>query len=134
MSASVNHQLVAKLSLYSVLVVFMADLEFELGHTSLQVEQVLLQVGLLCLKGSDLLLQLGVLALLPVVALLHLVFGAEDLLSESLADVSSFTGKHILKRFLLRSQGLNLLLIEVQLLIHATNGLLQGVDFTLQGG
>jgi hypothetical protein len=69
-----------------------------------------------------------------VVALLHLVFGAEDLLSESLADVSSFTGKHILKRFLLRSQGLNLLLIEVQLLIHATNGLLQGVDFTLQGG
>jgi len=133
-SASVNHQLVAKLSLYSVLVVFMADLEFELGHTSLQVEQVLLQVGLLCLKGSDLLLQLGVLALLPVVALLHLVFGAEDLLSESLADVSSFTGKHILKRFLLRSQGLNLLLIEVQLLIHATNGLLQGVDFTLQGG
>jgi hypothetical protein len=133
-SASVNHQLVAKLSLYSVLVVFMADLEFELGHTSLQVEQVLLQVGLLCLKGSDLLLQLSVLALLPVVALLHLVFGAEDLLSESLADVSSFTGKHILKRFLLRSQGLNLLLIEVQLLIHATDGLLQGVDFALQGG
>lgn len=133
MSGSVNHQLVAKLSLYSVLVVFVTDLEFELGHTSLQVEQVLLQVGLLRLQGSDLLLQLSVLALLPVVALLHLVFGAEDLLGEGLADVPSFTGKHILKRFLLRSQGLNLLLIEVQLLVHTPDGLLQGIDFSLQG-
>jgi len=50
-----------------------ADLEFELGDASLQVKQMLLQVGLLGLQGRDLLLQLGVLTLLPVVALLHLI-------------------------------------------------------------
>ena len=37
---------------------------------------MLLQVGLLGLKRGDLLLELGVLALLPVVALLHLVFSS----------------------------------------------------------
>ena len=71
------------------MVVFVADLEFKLGDASLQVKQVLLQVGLLCLKSGDLLLELGVLALLPVVALLHLVFGAEDLGGQGLADVTS---------------------------------------------
>ena len=50
-----------------------ADLEFELGDASLQVKQMLLQVGLLGLQGRDLLLQLRVLTLLPVVALLHLI-------------------------------------------------------------
>ena len=71
------------------MVVFVADLEFKLGDASLQVEQVLLQVGLLGLKSGDLLLELGVLALLPVVALLHFVFGAEDLGGQGLADVTS---------------------------------------------
>jgi hypothetical protein len=41
-------------------VVFVADLEFKLGDASLQVKQVLLQVGLLGLKSGDLLLELGV--------------------------------------------------------------------------
>jgi hypothetical protein len=95
-----NHHIVAKLSL-SVLVVFVADLEFELSDASLQVEKVLLQVGLLCLESGDLLLKLGVLALLPVVALLHFVFGAENLLCECLADVASLAGEDIFKRFLL---------------------------------
>lgn len=52
------------------------NLEFKLSDASLQVEEVLLQVGLLGLKRGDLLLELGVLALLPVVALLHLVFSS----------------------------------------------------------
>ena len=68
------------------MVVFVADLEFKLGDASLQVKQVLLQVGL---KSGDLLLELGVLALLPVVALLHFVFSAEDLGGQRLADVTS---------------------------------------------
>ena len=134
MKASVNHHLVAKLSLYSVLVVFVTDLEFELSHTSLQVEQVLLQVGLLGLQGGDLLLELGVLALLAVVAALHLVFGAEDLLGEGLADVTSLAGEDVLERFLLRAEGLDLLFVEIELLVHAADGLLEGVDLALEGG
>ena len=50
---------------------------------------MLLQVSLLGLKSGDLLLELGVLALLAVVALLHFVFGAEDLGGQGLADVTS---------------------------------------------
>ena len=46
-------------------------------------------IGLLQQRSGDLLLELGVLALLPVVALLHLVFGAEDLGGQGLADVTS---------------------------------------------
>ena len=112
----------------------MADLEFELSHTSLQIEEVLLKVSLLSLQGGDLMLQLGVLALLPMVALLHLVFGAEDLLSEGLADVTCLAGKDVFERFLLGAEGLDLLLIEVQFLVHAADGLFEGVDLSLQGG
>ncbi len=54
----------------------MADLEFELSHASLQIKQMLLQVCLLCLKSCDLLLQFCVLALLPMVALLHLILSS----------------------------------------------------------
>lgn len=71
------------------MVVFVADLEFKLGDTSLQVKQVLLQVSLLGLKSRDLLLELSVLALLAVVALFHFVLGAEDLGGKGLADVTS---------------------------------------------
>jgi hypothetical protein len=52
-----------------------ADLEFELRNASLQIEEVLLQVGLLAFESRNLLLKLGILSLLPMVALLHLVFG-----------------------------------------------------------
>ena len=116
------------------MVVFVADLEFKLGDASLQVKQVLLQVSLLGLKSGDLLLELGVLALLAVVALLHFVFGAEDLGGKGLADVTSLAREDVFERFLLGSEGLDLLLVEIELLIHATDGLLEGVDLSLKGG
>jgi len=86
-----------------VLVVFVTDLEFKLCHASLQIKKVLLQIGFLGLEGRNLLLKLGVLALLAMVALLHLVFGTENLLCESFADVTSLAGEDIFERFLLRA-------------------------------
>ena len=84
-----------------MLVVFVTDLEFKLCHASLQIKKVLLQIGFLGLEGRDLQMKLGVLALLAVIALLHLVLGAEDLLCEGFADIPCFARKHVLKRFLL---------------------------------
>ena len=69
-----------------------------------------------------------------MVALLHFVFGAEDLGGKGLADVTSLAREDVFERFLLRSEGLDLLLVEVELLIHAADGLLEGVDFSLKGG
>ncbi len=69
-----------------------------------------------------------------MVALLHFVFGAEDLGGKGLADVTSLAREDVFERFLLGSEGLDLLLVEIELLIHATDGLLEGVDLSLKGG
>lgn len=110
-----------------------ADLEFELGDSSLQVEEVLLEVGLVALEGGDLLLELGVLALLTVVAALHLVLGTGHFPRERLADVACLAREDVLEGLLLGAEGLYLLLVEGELLVHASDGLLEGVDLALEG-
>ena len=54
-------------------------------------------------------------------------------MGEGLADVAGLAGEDVFERFLLGAEGLNLLLVEVQLLVHTVDGLLQSVDLTLQG-
>jgi len=95
---------------------------------------VLLQVGLLGLQRRDLLLQLCVLAFLAAVAFLHFIFRACHLLRERFPDVASFAGQHVLKRFLLRAESLNFLLIEIEFLVHAFDGFLESVDLSFEGG
>ena len=67
---------------------FLSDHELQLGHPALQVEQVLVQVGLLGLQSGDGGLGLLVLWLLGGVALTHVFFGpVTQIMNENVREV-----------------------------------------------
>ena len=94
---------------------------------------MLLQVGLIRLKGSDLVLQLSTLVLLSEILFLHVFFGEKNRVCEGLPDVHCLSRECVVKGLLLRPESCELLLVENDLLLNLHYGLLQVVDFSLEG-
>ena len=95
---------------------FLAHLELELGHTTLQLEQLHIQGGLLAAKGRHLLLQARILGLLMRVVTFHFFFNFKVFVGEGLADLLGLHGEDALERVLLRAEHLHLALVEVEFL------------------
>ena len=64
-----------------------ANLEFELGHSALQLQQLHVQSSLLTLESSHLLLYSRVLGLLMRVVSLHFLLDLEVLIGQRLANI-----------------------------------------------
>ena len=95
---------------------------------------MLLKVSLLSFEGGDLVLQFAVFILLVKVRLLHVLFGLENIVCQVLSDFLSLSCKSIIQSFFFRSQILDLLFVEMELLLESCDCLFQAVYLALQGG
>ena len=93
---------------------------------------MLVQVGLFGLENRNAGLSLLVFGLLRGVVALHLLFGVQHVLGERGSDVSRFASQILLQLLFLLAQGLNLIMVEVQLLSEGLARLLKAVDFALE--
>ena len=110
---------------------------------------MLVQVGFLGLKDGDGRLSLLVLGLLRLMVPAHLLLRSASniiadqsgdrlgylpahILSQRLSDLISLLGQLLLKFDLLTAEGLDLFLVEVELLLQGLARLLQAVDLALQ--
>lgn len=100
-------------------------LEFQLGHPPLELHELHVDARLLLLQARDLLLNARILALLPRVVPPHLVFHLLQLLPKRFPHLPSLSVEHGLQGLLLRTQQLNLPLVEVQLPAQYLNHVVQ---------
>lgn len=71
-----------------------ANLALDLGHASLQLDQLHIQGRLLTSEGSRLLLQAAILVLLVRVVSFHFFLDLEVLIGQSLADLLGLQSDH----------------------------------------
>ena len=104
-----------RVSLSGCSLVLLADLQLELGHSALQLQQLHVKGGLLASQCRHLLLQTRVLGFLMRVVSLHLLLDLKVLVSESLAHLLCLEGEHAFESILLGAEHLNFTLVVVQL-------------------
>lgn len=88
------------------------NVEFNLSHAALQLNQLHVKGGLLSTQGGDLLLKATVLVLLVSIVALHFLFHLEVLVGEGLADFLGLESDHGLKSFLLAAENVYLLSVH----------------------
>ena len=96
--------------------VLLADLQLELRHAALQLEQLHVKGGLLASQCRHLLLETRILRFLVGVVPLHLLLNLEVLVCKRLSHLLGLKGEDAFKGVLLRAEHLNLTLVVVQLL------------------
>ena len=111
-----------------------ADSKLQLSGSSLQIQQHLVQISLLGLKGRNLILHFHILVFLVQVRVSQIFAGFEDVIGQSLPNFLSFSRQSVIESVLLRPQLLNLFLVKVELLLSRIYGFLKAVDLALQGG
>jgi hypothetical protein len=111
-----------------------AHLQFQLGHSSLQFEQLHVEGGLLAAHCRHLLLNARVLGFLMGVVPFHFFFDLEILIGERLADFLGLESEHAFKSLFLASQHLHFLLVVVELLGKSLDHIFEGDELALQVG
>ena len=89
-----------------------AHIHFDIGHTSLQFNQLHIEGSLLASKRSCLLLQATVLGLLVGLVSLHFLLNLKILISEGLAHLLCLEGDHVLQGVFLTSEYLHLFFMK----------------------
>jgi len=107
-------------------------LQFQLGHSSLELEQLHVEGGLLAAECRHLLLNARVLSFLMGVVPFHLLLDLEVLIGECLADFLGLEGKHTFESLLLTSEHLHLLLVVVEFLGESLDHVFQVDEFAFQ--
>lgn len=104
--------------------ILLPNLELKFRNAARQVQQKLLQIGLLCFQSGNLHLNFGILALMQSIVLLHVLFGPQYFIGECLADITLFACEDILERCFFRVERLDFFFVEIKFFMKGFDGFL----------
>ena len=111
---------------------FGADLHFQVACSSLQVEQVLLEVGLLSLESGNLILQIIVFIFLIQIGVLHVFFSSEDIVCQLLSNVLGLSRDLVIEALLFGPKVFDFLVVEVKFFLQCFDSDFKPIDLTLE--
>ena len=108
------------------------DNQLKFWCSSLKIKQMLLQISFFSFQLCNLHLQFAVLIFLMQVGLLHVFLCFQYIINQLFSHILSFSCDVVVHDFLLRSKGLDFLLVEVKLFLQCLNCFLKAVNLTFE--